>query len=85
MDQTRPLGASEQAGPSPDSREETLDPQDWSAMRALGHRMVDDMFGWMENLRDRPVWQPVPKEVKEKFRRRCRLSLSRQSRSTTSS
>ena len=24
--------------------EETLDPQDWDAMRNLGHRMVDDML-----------------------------------------
>ena len=24
--------------------EETLDPQDWDAMRSLGHRMVDDML-----------------------------------------
>jgi len=44
--------------------EETLDPQDWQAMRELGHRMVDDMMGWLETARERPVWQPVPAEVK---------------------
>ena len=46
------------------SPEETLDPEDWRAMRELGHRMVDDMMGWLETARERPVWQPVPEEVK---------------------
>ena len=44
--------------------EETLDPQDWDAMRSLGHRMVDDMLTWLETVRERKVWQPVPAEVK---------------------
>jgi len=44
--------------------EESLDPEDWSAMRALGHRMVDDMMTLLETVRERPVWQPVPQEVK---------------------
>ena len=30
--------------------EETLDPDDWSEMRALGHRMVDDMFTYLESV-----------------------------------
>ena len=36
-------------------------------MRALGHRMVDDMFSYYETLRDRPVWQPMPPAVRERF------------------
>ncbi|HEX8706825.1 MAG TPA: pyridoxal-dependent decarboxylase [Pyrinomonadaceae bacterium] len=48
--------------------EETLDPQDWEALRALGHRMVDDMLAYLENVRDRPVWQPIPDEVRAHFR-----------------
>ena len=48
--------------------EETLDPKDWRAMRELGHRMVDDMMGWLETARERPVWRPVPAEVKEALR-----------------
>jgi aromatic-L-amino-acid decarboxylase len=47
--------------------EETLDPQDWDAMRALGHRMVDDMLDWLESAREREVWRPVPAEVKARF------------------
>lgn len=49
---------------------ETLDPsspQDWEALRALGHRMVDEMFAHMQTLRDRPVWQPIPPEVKARL------------------
>ena len=44
--------------------EETLDPQDWGEMRRLGHQMVDDMFDYLENVRERPVWQPLPAEVR---------------------
>jgi aromatic-L-amino-acid/L-tryptophan decarboxylase len=47
--------------------EETLDPKDRKAMRALGHRMVDDMMDYIETLRDRPVWQHAPPEVKARF------------------
>ncbi|HET7375379.1 MAG TPA: aminotransferase class V-fold PLP-dependent enzyme, partial [Anaerolineae bacterium] len=44
--------------------EESLDPQDWGALRALGHRMVDDMLTYLQTVRDRPVWQPMPDRVK---------------------
>jgi len=30
---------------APNDPEETLDPEDWGALRALGHRMVDDRSG----------------------------------------
>ncbi len=45
-----------------------LDPQDWAAMRELGHRMVDDMMSYLETVRERPVWQPIPAEVKAQFK-----------------
>ena len=48
--------------PQPDVRE-TLDPEDWSQLRALAHRAVDDGFDYLRTLRDRPVWQPVPDAV----------------------
>jgi glutamate/tyrosine decarboxylase-like PLP-dependent enzyme len=48
-------------------REETLDPEDWNALRSLGHRMVDDMLTWLENVREREVWQPVPAELKARL------------------
>jgi glutamate/tyrosine decarboxylase-like PLP-dependent enzyme len=46
----------------------SLDPEDWSAMRALGHRMVDDMCSYLETVRERRVWQPVPTEIRERLR-----------------
>jgi glutamate/tyrosine decarboxylase-like PLP-dependent enzyme len=39
---------------------ESLDPADWTDLRALGHRMMDDMFDHLAGLRDRPLWQPPP-------------------------
>jgi len=47
--------------------EETLDPADWSELRALGHRMLDDLFTYLEDVRERPVWQPMPQEVQDSF------------------
>ena len=47
--------------------EETLDPEDWESTRLLGHRMLDDMLDYLENLTNRPVWQHAPKAVKASF------------------
>lgn len=47
---------------------ETLDPADWSALRAMGHRMLDDMVDLLAGVRDRPVWQPMPDAVRAGFR-----------------
>lgn len=45
----------------------SLDPEDWQALRAQGHRMLDDMFDYLEHIRSRPVWQPIPPEVRADF------------------
>ena len=47
--------------------EENLDPGDWNAMCELGHRMVDEMFEYMQSVRERPAWQPAPDGVKAQF------------------
>ena len=47
--------------------EETLDPDDWSDVQALSHRIVDDAVGYLRDVRDRPVWQDMPAEVKAFF------------------
>jgi glutamate/tyrosine decarboxylase-like PLP-dependent enzyme len=44
--------------------EETLDPADWKAFRALAHRMVDDSLDHLESLSDRAPWQPMPRGVR---------------------
>jgi glutamate/tyrosine decarboxylase-like PLP-dependent enzyme len=46
--------------------EETLDPQDWEALRRLGHRMVDDLLEHLRTVRDRPAWQKPPASVRER-------------------
>ena len=50
-------------------REGTLDPEDWGELRELGQRMVADMLEYLEGVRERPVFQPMPEEVREAFRR----------------
>jgi glutamate/tyrosine decarboxylase-like PLP-dependent enzyme len=54
--------------------EETLDPDDWEALRALGHRMLDDMLDYLQTVRERPVWQPIAQEAKEHLNQPLPLS-----------
>ena len=44
-----------------------LDPPDWSGVRAQGRRMLDDLFDYLEHIRARPVWQPIPEGVRARF------------------
>ncbi|NWJ48778.1 MAG: aminotransferase class V-fold PLP-dependent enzyme [Chloroflexi bacterium] len=53
---------------SEDIIEQTLDPENWEDLKSLGHQMLDDMFDFLQNVRERPVWQPVPAEVKQKLK-----------------
>lgn len=46
---------------------ETLDPADWTELRALGHRMLDDMIDYIAEARTRPVWRPIPDAVRGAF------------------
>jgi aromatic-L-amino-acid/L-tryptophan decarboxylase len=45
----------------------TLDPSDWGSFRAEGHRMLDDILDYIQNIREGPVWQPIPDEVRARF------------------
>src|SRR5215216_4952740 len=47
---------------------ESLDPENWDALRHLGHRMVDDVMEYLMSVRDRPLWQPIPDDVKDQFK-----------------
>jgi aromatic-L-amino-acid decarboxylase len=49
-------------------RPESLDPTDWEALRALGHRMLDDMVDHLRDLRAQPVWRPLPDEARALLR-----------------
>ena len=48
--------------------DEGLDPADWGALRALGHRMLDDMVDHMAGLREAPVWRPMPDAARAALR-----------------
>ncbi|MEC5218146.1 aromatic-L-amino-acid decarboxylase [Actimicrobium sp. GrIS 1.19] len=45
----------------------SLDPDDWHDFRQHSHRMLDDMLDYLETLRARPVWQPIPQSVRDEF------------------
>ena len=45
----------------------TLDPENWDEFRSLAHRMVDDALDYLQNVRERPAWQPMPAEVRDSF------------------
>ena len=47
---------------------ETLDPQNWGEIRAQGHRMLDDMIDYAADIRERPVWRPIPDDIRARFR-----------------
>ena len=64
------------------THEESLDPQDWAALRELGHQMLDDLFTQMETIRDEPVWQPVSPEVKAFFQQPLPRAPTEQARLT---
>src|SRR6267143_6603675 len=52
------------------SPELSLDPQDareWGELRQLGHRMVDEMLEYLRTARERPVWRPVPADVRKRL------------------
>ncbi len=62
MDITEPSSsASQDAGPR------DLDPRDWDAARAQAHRMLDDILDHVQHIREGPVWQPIPDEVRAAF------------------
>src|SRR5437016_3471372 len=47
-----------------------LDPADareWEELRQLGHRMVDEMLEYLRTVRERPVWRPVPVDVRKRL------------------
>jgi aromatic-L-amino-acid decarboxylase len=54
------------AAPSPPDPE-SLDPQDWEALRQLAHRAVDDGIDHLRDVRDRAVWRPIPDHVTARF------------------
>ncbi|MGX5839576.1 pyridoxal phosphate-dependent decarboxylase family protein [Mesorhizobium sp. ArgA1] len=54
-------------GHSAASTEETLDPSDWADVQILSHRIVDDAVAYLRDVRERPVWQEMPGDVRDFF------------------
>ena len=54
-----------------ETREQSLDPEDWERLRELGHRAFDDAIEYLKTVRDRPVWQPLPQAAHESIQRTC--------------
>jgi aromatic-L-amino-acid decarboxylase len=57
-------GARRESLPGPS---ETLDPENWDELRRQAHGMLDDMLDSIAGVRDRPLWQPIPGEVRAGF------------------
>ena len=51
----------------PDPLPGNLDPRDWPAFRAQGQQMLSDLLDYIEGIRARPVWQPIPAETRQRF------------------
>jgi glutamate/tyrosine decarboxylase-like PLP-dependent enzyme len=51
-----------------DSKATGLDPDDWSDLRAQGHRMLDDMFDNLATVAERPLWQPPTPDQRARYR-----------------
>ncbi|MER9577588.1 aspartate aminotransferase family protein [Mesorhizobium sp. M0189] len=47
--------------------EETLDPSNWADVQVLSHRIVDDAVAYLRDVRERPVWQEMPVDVRTFF------------------
>jgi aromatic-L-amino-acid decarboxylase len=53
--------------PAAMNAEETLDPEDWAGVQTLSHQVIDDAVGYLRNVRERPVWQDMPGDVRASF------------------
>lgn len=45
-----------------------LDPDRWPEARAQAHRMLDDILDYVEHVRERPVWRPIPDLIRARMR-----------------
>jgi aromatic-L-amino-acid/L-tryptophan decarboxylase len=68
MDSAKPADATPGLPPRPRLGRTDLDPENWDTVRALGHRMFDDMLDWLITARDRPVWEKMPAEKRAAMR-----------------
>jgi len=48
--------------------EETLDPDDWASIERIAHRLIDDAIVHLRDVRQRPVWREMPRDVRSRYR-----------------
>ncbi len=53
---------------TPLNGDSSLDPEDWPSFRDQGHRMLANMFDYLEHIGERPAWRPMPDAVRARFR-----------------
>jgi aromatic-L-amino-acid/L-tryptophan decarboxylase len=53
--------------PESANRPTSLDPEDWDRFRALSHQALDSMITHLATIEARPVWQPAPIAVRDRF------------------
>jgi aromatic-L-amino-acid decarboxylase len=58
------LHGNQMQGADAGARVSSLDPSDWSELRTLGHRMLDDVFDDLAEIAEEPVWRPMPDAVR---------------------
>ena len=54
--------------PTPPPAAPDLDPAAWPETRAQAHRMLDDILDYVEHIRERPVWRPIPEAARASLR-----------------
>jgi aromatic-L-amino-acid/L-tryptophan decarboxylase len=46
-----------------------LDPADWNDIKTLGYQIINDMVDYLKNVGDKPVWTPIPEQIKTEFQK----------------
>lgn len=46
------------------TKDVSLDPDEWTDIRSLGHQIMDDMINYLRDLRLRSTWRPMPLSVR---------------------
>ncbi|CAF2139447.1 unnamed protein product [Rotaria magnacalcarata] len=49
----------------------SLDPVDWSSARFVAHQMLNSSMHYIQHVRDRPVWQSMPNDVRAAIEDEC--------------
>ncbi|CAF1053372.1 unnamed protein product [Didymodactylos carnosus] len=52
------------SSPQVSQEKPSLDPVDWLSARCVAHQMLDASLDHIQSIRDRPVWRPIPDDVR---------------------